>query len=355
MGDLNFNYANVNCPNTKSLKTLEQMFDIRQLKELPTRSTKNSCSVIDLCFSNMNNISHYGVINYHISDHCPIFVIKKKLKLEKKTLTFRGRNYKVYSVDRLALELDKFDWKKIERMSDPNTMWESMLQIFMKVADIICPFTDYRITRTKPVYISNEILEYTKERDLYFKLAKRHKDMSYWKKGLDFAKLTMKLCKEAKQSYIKKLLKDNQKDSCKFWNAVKLVLPDSKASQINLIWDESTKKMVTGLDSANLINNFFSDIGMNLASEIGSTDMEFQPPMSPVTLNWGWSITIPEFQKLLDKCSYGKSSGIVELSSRILIDCMKQKVALLTNLYNKCFETGVFPSHWKTGIMVPIL
>lgn len=76
MGDLNFNYANKNCSSVKSLKMLKQMFNIEQVIKLPTRSTQNSCSVIDLCFTNMTNVSDHGVINYHLRDHCPIFVIK---------------------------------------------------------------------------------------------------------------------------------------------------------------------------------------------------------------------------------------------------------------------------------------
>lgn len=43
-----------------------------------------SKSLIDLCFSNMNNIFCSGVVNSQLSDHNPIFLVKKKAKMEKK-------------------------------------------------------------------------------------------------------------------------------------------------------------------------------------------------------------------------------------------------------------------------------
>lgn len=79
IGDFNFNYWNSYCPHVKSLKMIEQICNVKQLITDPTRSNKNNSTLIDLCFSNMTNIQGSGVIDYHLSDHCPIYIQKKKL------------------------------------------------------------------------------------------------------------------------------------------------------------------------------------------------------------------------------------------------------------------------------------
>lgn len=285
MGDFNFNYLNKNCAHVKSLKMLEQLFDIKQVIASPTRSTKNCSTLIDLCFTNMSNIQRSGVIEYNLSDHCPIFVQKKKQKLESKKSTFIGRNYKKYTVEALYLELDKIDWNRILQMKNPNDQWDAFFGYIISVVDKLCPLKTYNVTKTRPVYISDEILDRIKERDMFLRLAKKHNNQAYWEKGMSLVKEVIKTCKEAKCIYVRDKSKEHAKDSKKFWKSVKLVLPDNKSTSITVIWDEEKNELVSGMDAANLINNYFSNVGFKLASIIKPVDMDFHLPQSDIDLN----------------------------------------------------------------------
>lgn len=103
IGDLNFNYGNKDCTHVKSLKMLETLFEVKPLISNATRSTSNTKSIIDLCFTNVGNVCSSGVININInsqlSDHNPIFLVKKKIKLDKKLRIFKGRCYRNWSLD----------------------------------------------------------------------------------------------------------------------------------------------------------------------------------------------------------------------------------------------------------------
>lgn len=112
--------------------------------------------------------------------------------------------------------------------------------------------------------------------------------------------------------------------------------------------------MVSGVKAANIINNYFSTVGFKLANNIESSDVVLNVPKSKFGLNWNWNVTVPEVRKLLSQASSGKSSGISEINSRLLLDCLLYKVDVLTDIYNKCFNTGIYPDSWKCGIMVPI-
>lgn len=77
IGDLN---VDMNKPNHQSRK-LNQSMNNKSLKQLisePSRVTNTSSSLIDLAYTDMSNIMNSGTINSNISDHLPIFLIKKK-------------------------------------------------------------------------------------------------------------------------------------------------------------------------------------------------------------------------------------------------------------------------------------
>lgn len=138
LGDININYMNSRCQLTKALKSLEQFYGIKQLIKLPTRMGTINNSIIHLCFTNMNNVSSTGVIEYRLSDHYPIFVIKKKNRPIKKERSFTGRCYKNYNINLLREKLENINWDQIRYEHNPNNQWNFMQESFIKVADDMC-------------------------------------------------------------------------------------------------------------------------------------------------------------------------------------------------------------------------
>lgn len=120
-------------------------------------------------------------------------------------------------------------------------------------------------------------------------------------------------------------------------------MPNKKSANITTIFDENLDEFV-GLDAANLINNYFSSIGKNLADNIDMVDCEFWPIQTDVKFDLGHSITDHDILYSIDDFSPSKSSGIKELSSRILLAFFKIKPDIMANLFNKCLTSGIYPS-----------
>ena len=81
IGDFNVDYSRCSKDTTKTkLKDLEVKYSLRQLIKKPTRETKTCKSIIDLLFTSVpkEDIITSGVLDVTISDHLPIFVIKRK-------------------------------------------------------------------------------------------------------------------------------------------------------------------------------------------------------------------------------------------------------------------------------------
>ena len=95
IGDFNIDFNNKKLFQTSKLDILENQYALKQIIGQNTRITENSSTCIDLIFSDMNSIIESGVINYNISDHFPIYLVKKKLrnKIVRKTT---GRSYLHY-------------------------------------------------------------------------------------------------------------------------------------------------------------------------------------------------------------------------------------------------------------------
>lgn len=77
IGDFNVDMTK---PNHQTRK-LNQILNNRSLKQMinePSRITNKSSSLIDLAYTDMTHIRSSGTINSNISDHLPIFLIKKK-------------------------------------------------------------------------------------------------------------------------------------------------------------------------------------------------------------------------------------------------------------------------------------
>lgn len=109
MGDMNINYLDKRCNQAKSLNNLGKQFGLVQLIKDATRVTLQKSTLIDICFTNMENIAHSGIISYFLSDHFPIFVIKKKQKAERKSCSFLGRSYLNYSLEAFENQLNLRD------------------------------------------------------------------------------------------------------------------------------------------------------------------------------------------------------------------------------------------------------
>ena len=80
MGDFNINYRDKNDINTKALHQLELNTGLRQMINTPTRGA----NIIDLVYTNSQDISRAGVLELNISDHDLIFISKKKATIRRK-------------------------------------------------------------------------------------------------------------------------------------------------------------------------------------------------------------------------------------------------------------------------------
>ena len=353
MGDFNTDYAK-KLPKTNALKQFASTHELQQVITGPTRITPNTSTTIDLAFTNLKYCTKAGTLNYNISDHKPIYIIKKKPRTSKKTTVHWGRTYRNYNPQELADTLKANDRTKIISEKDPNKCWSLLWECMQRAADKHCPLVKMNI-RTKPAdYLTNELIELQQDRDYFVQKAEQTKDPGDWFIAKCMIKQARTEIRKAKSNFYRELIIKNRQNPKKFWRTIAKIEPDAKPT-ISRLYYEDKKTTIPNHQLAEEINNFFVDIGENLARNIEPA--EETTNHNTVENNQHYDITNVNQEQIvskINKLSPYKSSGLHNMSSTLVKTAMLALLPEFTHLYNNIITTGNFPDPWKVAMVMPI-
>ena len=180
IGDFNIDYNNKRLVSSSNLEILENKYALKQIIKGNTRITDTSTTCIDLLYTDMINIIESGVINYNISDHLPIYLIKKKVMNNIKKDNVEGRSYLHYNKDVYIRLLRSMDWTQFDAVTDPAMLWDYFCSNVVKALDITCPIRQLKVVDNKPEWLTNDLLVKMRQRDKAFRKARRTQLIVDW-------------------------------------------------------------------------------------------------------------------------------------------------------------------------------
>ena len=175
LGDMNINYKNKVSGEFKKLKFFMQANGLSQLVTNATRNSDKSKSLIDLILTNSKHISSAGTLSHFVSDHQPIFAVKKKKRDTREKEEFIGRSYKHYNKQEFRDKLNAQNWDEFYNISDPDSAWDYILNQITPILDKMCPLRSFSIKNYRPAWVTDELIEQIKDRDYFYKKAKTSK------------------------------------------------------------------------------------------------------------------------------------------------------------------------------------
>ena len=221
-GDFNID---VKVKNSVSSKKLSRFLKINQFKQYITQTTRpDSNAILDLIISNSDIIKESGICNINVSDHLPIFLIRKKSKVHREQANFRGRSYRNLVDDELREKLLDFDWIDFGE-NDIDTCWNIMYTRIDSVVNKLCPMKDFKFAKAKPKWMSDDLIELMKNRDAslkqYLKTRKEDdkKEMRRMRNMVNIA------IRNARNEYVKNQLETHQKTLRNFGNKYLIFYP----------------------------------------------------------------------------------------------------------------------------------
>ena len=240
--------------------------------------TAASSTLIDLVFTNSpNKIVSSGVLHSSLSDHYPVYMVRKiSASFPRSHKYVTSRNYSKFDTLRFRNELSKLPWDTLNNYSDPESMWQAWKNMLLSVADQHAPVKTKRVRRTVSPWLTHEIKLLIIKRDRTKLSARNSNDAKLWS---DYKSLRNQVNREIKNSkkcyYIAKFSKGrgNPKEMWKTINSIKG--KSQKDSTIREITVDETDSINNREEITDFINNHFTNIGPQLASQLPNPTKTF--------------------------------------------------------------------------------
>ena len=166
----------------------------------------------------------------------------------------------------------------------------------------------------------------------------------------------------SKRKYYSDLIDDSKHNTSKMWNVVNDIIKYKVKNPSKI------PESIIGLDDkaihkpeliSNTFNNFFSDIGKNMASNISCSPntSKFRPETfipSNGSSFFLHPITVEEVTKHLNDLNPSKSAGPENIPIRFIKMSTVVVAPILTELYNQCIKSSTYPNPLKRAQIIPI-
>ena len=156
--------------------------------------------------------------------------------------------------------------------------------------------------------------------------------------------------RKLKRLFFQSLITEANGDSSKLWKAIKRLLKNAENRyQINSIDDDTDP-----LQIVNNLNEFFVNVGPNLANAIGTSGIDLnlnEPNIAFLELE---QTNEEEVMKLLMSIGDGKATGEDGIPVRFLKSCNNTVVPLITHIINCTITQSKIPNEWKQAVVIPL-
>lgn len=360
LGDFNIDYSKKSDGNTKKLMNLEKEFLLEQVIQEPTRIAYNKSSLIDLMFTDLKFVSYANPLQINLSDHLPTVLVYKKNREVKNPTEITIRDMSEANITEFKQALSDHNWSYVfEETTNVNILWERMYSDIVLLLNLHCPFKTIRIKNNRPEYITDCIIEQMHIRDKLFKKARKSNCVHDWIDARRQRQIVNYAVRKSKSDYLKNKIKLAKGDSKKFWTSIRSLLPKLKGKNIVSVIDHQSNEELFETKAANFINEYFCTIGTKLVKDIPVSDPPCIANRSYVVTTshdfiWSQDVEEKEVLKEIENLDVSKSSGFMEMNTRIFKIAFKILLKEYTRIINLCKQLNSFPNSWKYAITVPI-
>ena len=137
-----------------------------------THPNRKGGTCIDWLSTNSDFVQTSGVLDILITDHLPVYCIRKKAR-EKHGHVYRTvRAYSNYNVENLSRLIRSLDWDVFNNLNDVDAMWDFLYKNVYDILTIMCPFRRFKQRAKVTPWLNAGIYRAMRERDKYISLFK---------------------------------------------------------------------------------------------------------------------------------------------------------------------------------------
>ena len=158
------------------------------------------------------------------------------------------------------------------------------------------------------------------------------------------------------RDYYKKLIQQHNNNCIGLWKTLGTIICNKKR-ETNINKLKINNQIINDpVQIANAMNNFFTNIGPDLAKKCQNSDNSFMNFMGESNKQsmYLFKTSPNEVYKLINKLKNKKLSGFDELSAKFLKLCAPFISTPLAKIFNASIAKGVYPDLLKTARVTPI-
>ena len=257
-----------------------------------------------------------------------------------------------YIKDNFITGLKNTNWEDFWTINNPGEAWEYFVSKIGYLLDLTCPIKTFNCKQKKQPWIDNKLLQVIIDKNEAMSKFKRTHDEDDQRIS-DFQKNRCKhLCRKAKKEYHLQEIAANKNKPKAYWASInKLINPKISDPHFSLV-DQNTGIDIASEDTANYINTYFATIGDKLAEKMNAPWIPTQPVIDS---NFDFRpATIEELLPLLKKINVNKTSGVENVSTKVLKDALLALPLHFLFIVNLVLATSVFPDQWKIALVSPL-
>ena len=245
-------------------------------------------------------------------------------------------------------------WDEYDVCLDIKIKWDILLTIIRTAIEIMCPIKSFNIKQDKELWITPQLIELIKDKDISLREAKKTRDPILWNEAKRLRNECTRRLRQARADYIQENLDNDIGNQKKFWKNIQNVLPQNNNSTINefSLIDHESQESIKFENTATYINDFLTNIGPSLAQNCNLqweyTGNHIDEDLTDITTNE------EEIVKLCKLININKASCIDNISSEILGDAFLAVPVKIVNLFNTSFSTAIVPDTWKIAKVTPL-
>jgi hypothetical protein len=355
MGDMNVDYLTRNY-EYRHLKSFEQLFQVKQIINKPTRVTDKSSTCIDHMYTNREEMVYQtDVVPLGLSDHSLTYIIRKGKKNKVKSSFIKARTYRNFNEVSFNNDLAHADWSGVFSADTIDGAWSAFKRTFLQISDKHAPFVNMKVREDSPPFINENLRSLCVDRDYFMRKAHKTRKLEDFNRAKQLRNQANNLLDLLRKRYFDDQIRQNRGNSKGLWKTLKKLLPSKGDRNIIQEIKSGDRTICDSKEIANVINRFFANIGNTLAANI-TPPTDFVPPEIVPTENpFTMQLIDTEFvKKELGSMDINKSTGMDGIPSRLLKAGSSEICRALTHIFNRTVVTGTIPSEWKTARVTPI-
>lgn len=278
---------NIDLLNPTKLKAIDDFTDTMYSLSLyptitkPSRITSYSATIIDNIFTNvMDGQVMSGLFICDITDHLPVFTLYgcDFHKTKDTMITIAKRTLNEEAICAFNNSLAQQDWSSVYQEANVDTAYDLFLDILTQLYNKHCPVKEYGLRKNmkKSPWLTKGILNACKKKNNLYKQFIKVKTKEVEQRYKMYKNKLTEIIRTSKQMYYRNKLYENKNNIKGTWDILNNLIKQghSEKSYPDYFTDEKGDNY-NGINIANGFNNFFVNVGPELAVGIPCHKVEY--------------------------------------------------------------------------------